>query len=190
MLDEMSRDMRQELPLSPEVRELLTHAVNSLPLTRDGLQSHVKLNAGVGDARELFPQSRDAAAALAGLALRLGDWDGAHHIAQDVATREGSYWHAILHRMEPDYSNSKYWFRQVGVHPIFVDLAQIAKDILHETSIQGWRVVEQSWSPLRFIEWAREAIENKQEDKEAVLRRIQDVEIIRLWEFCAQASSL
>src|SRR4029079_2010324 len=30
---------------------------------------------------------------------------------------EGSFWHAIMHRREPDPSNSKYWWRLVGPHP-------------------------------------------------------------------------
>jgi len=34
-------------------------------------------------------------------------------------TPEGSFWHAIMHRREPDASNSKYWWRMVGSHTLF-----------------------------------------------------------------------
>ncbi len=71
---------------------------------------------------ELFPDARDGKAALAGLFLLYGHWDLSHQISQDVTSREGSYWHAIAHRLEPDSWNSSYWFRRVGEHPIFSGL--------------------------------------------------------------------
>jgi hypothetical protein len=49
--------------------------------------------------------------------------DQCHKICQDIATPSGSYWHAILHRREPDYDNAKYWFRRVGSHPVLARLA-------------------------------------------------------------------
>src|SRR5579872_4751519 len=75
-------------------------------------------------ARQLFPGSRAPEAALAGLYLYFSCWSEAHEIAQDVQSPEGSYWHAIVHRQEPDDWNSAYWFGQVGRHPIFPALAK------------------------------------------------------------------
>ena len=34
--------------------------------------------------------------------LLLGDWERSHELSQDNPSREGSYWHAIAHRIEPD----------------------------------------------------------------------------------------
>jgi hypothetical protein len=75
---------------------------------------------------ELFSKARAPQAALAGLYLYFGCWAEAHQVAQDIETPDGSYWHAIVHRQEPDAGNSSYWFRQVGRHPIFPALAKIA----------------------------------------------------------------
>lgn len=44
-----------------------------------------------------------------------GDWDGAHRIAQNEFSREGSRVHAYLHREEGDLSNAAYWYRNAGL---------------------------------------------------------------------------
>ena len=43
-----------------------------------------------------------------------GDWGGAHHCAQDDASREGSWVHAYLHRKEGDIGNAGYWYSRAG----------------------------------------------------------------------------
>ncbi len=57
-------------------------------------------------------------ACRAGLWLYFDFLHESHEISQELHTPEGSYWHAIMHRREPDAANSKYWFRQVGPHPV------------------------------------------------------------------------
>jgi hypothetical protein len=60
----------------------------------------------------------------AGLWLLHDFLDESHSISQDLDTREGSFWHAIMHRREPDPSNSKYWWRLVGPHPVLERLRE------------------------------------------------------------------
>jgi hypothetical protein len=43
-----------------------------------------------------------------------GDWEQAHHIAQDLPTSEGSWIHAYLHRQEGDEANANYWYNRAG----------------------------------------------------------------------------
>ncbi len=59
--------------------------------------------------------SEDAARCVhAGLFLYFSALDESHTISQGVATASGSYWHGIMHRQEPDWSNAKYWFVAQG----------------------------------------------------------------------------
>lgn len=71
----------------------------------------------------------DAQACLAGLLLRLDFLEQSHHISQGVLSNTGSFWHAIMHRREPDFGNSKYWFRQVGQHPVLSELCRDAAEL-------------------------------------------------------------
>jgi hypothetical protein len=42
-----------------------------------------------------------------------GQWDASHRIVQDYeADRMASWIHAVLHKMEGDDSNSRYWYRR------------------------------------------------------------------------------
>ncbi len=42
------------------------------------------------------------------------NWEQAHTLAQEIHTKEGSWVHAYLHRVEGDLSNADYWYRRSG----------------------------------------------------------------------------
>ena len=42
---------------------------------------------------------------------KAGEWDEAHRIAQSLeGNRHADWFHAILHKIEGDASNSRYWY--------------------------------------------------------------------------------
>ena len=42
-----------------------------------------------------------------------GDWQSAHLIAQDYEEDDDAGWiHAVVHRMEGDLANARYWYRR------------------------------------------------------------------------------
>lgn len=42
-----------------------------------------------------------------------GDWEAAHEIVQQYDSDATASWiHAVLHKMEGDLSNSRYWYRR------------------------------------------------------------------------------
>jgi hypothetical protein len=44
-----------------------------------------------------------------------GDWPGAHRIVQEREEDPIANWiHAVVHRMEGDLSNARYWYRRCG----------------------------------------------------------------------------
>ena len=49
-----------------------------------------------------------------------GDWQKAHLIAQDVASPDGSWVHAHLHREEGDDGNAAYWYDRAN-QPVNTD---------------------------------------------------------------------
>jgi hypothetical protein len=128
-------------------------------------------------------KNRDfAAACLAGLWLYHDFLDESHSISQDLHTVEGSCWHALMHRREPDYWNSKYWFRRVGEHPIYV---QLRAEVIELCKGHTWPscIGEKTWDPMGFVDLCE-----KQADPNAMAhehcRNIQAIEWRLLFEYC------
>lgn len=66
----------------------------------------------------------EAKGLLAGLWL-WHDWlEQSHALSQEVETATGSFWHAILHRREGDFNNSRYWYAKCRKHPALDELAR------------------------------------------------------------------
>jgi hypothetical protein len=86
--------------------------------------------------------------AKAGLFLLNGDWRRAHETAQDLDSETAAYWHAIVHRHEPDFSNSKYWLRRTGASPIHARLVEAARaeGKLDDVAPKG------QWDAVRFTD--------------------------------------
>ncbi|MFN9921587.1 MAG: hypothetical protein ACK555_17675 [Acidobacteriota bacterium] len=126
--------------------------------------------------RAAFTRCKQAAEAEAGWLLYAGFGAECHAVAQDLSSQEGSYWHAIHHRMEPDAWNSKYWFRQVGSHPLYPALAEKARQA-------GWSPGPR-WEPARFVDFVLHAIEKQDEPHIELAESIQFLEWRLLFEFC------
>jgi hypothetical protein len=126
-----------------------------------------------------------AAACRAGLLLYFDFVDEAHTISQDIDTAEGSYWHGIVHRREPDYSNAKYWFRRVGRHPVFDALRESAAAL---ASVAGsppeatFLAQQPAWDPFAFIDLCEAACQGKAD--EMLCRKIQRREWDLLFDYC------
>lgn len=129
---------------------------------------------------------------IAALHLRNDSLDLSHSYAQKIEhDATGAYWHGIMHRMEGDFSNAKYWFWQAGQHPAM----QQAKQRIAEWLQQHWSgqtdgsrasSILQSfqnggWSSEQFVELIKES-STFAEDMQQLLLTIQALEIEALFQ--------
>jgi hypothetical protein len=155
-----------------------------MPLTHSGKGEAEARVLAREPAGPLFPGARAPRAALSGVLLFRGCWSEAHDISQGDDSRDGSYWHAIVHRQEPDAANAGYWFRRVGNHPIFASLNQEVSEILAGYPGLGW-TTGAVWDPGRFLAWCDEAREQPGSEREEAALKIQHAEWLRLFVWCA-----
>jgi hypothetical protein len=156
---------------------------------RNWLQSRL-LDVGTLPRSTSTSRTSELIAVRAGL-LQIHDWlDESHRLAQENEGsgrhRNGDFWHAIMHRREPDYNNSAYWFRRVGAHPVFPHLAREAERILSacvDPEAAAWRTrlgVPHSWNPLAFVELCRQQSQDERSPLGVAARHIQWQEILLL----------
>jgi len=116
----------------------------------------------------------DAARAChAGLWLYFDYLDESHTISQDLNTPDGSFWHAVMHRREPDAGNSKYWWRHVGPHPVLDRLVVQCPALGYDYT-----------NPFDFVDFC-ERVRGTLTADEELARRVQLVEWQLLFNHCA-----
>jgi hypothetical protein len=130
-----------------------------------------------------------AQACLAGLWLRFDFLDESHHISQEFHNTTGSFWHGIMHRREPDFDNAKYWFRRVGLHPIFPSLCRAARELNSDPLEPATRFLKQQaeWDPFAFVDLVKSAAK-KSSEVQSLCRQIQRREWELLFDFCFHAA--
>jgi hypothetical protein len=120
-------------------------------------------------------------ACLAGLWLYHDFLDESHGLSQNIDTPDGSYWHGLMHRREPDYSNAAYWFRRVGRHPVFEALAPAAAELARTSAPDV--TVPAPWDPFWFIDFCEACARGKQR-AEQFARLVQRREWELLFDHC------
>jgi len=123
---------------------------------------------------------------ISGLWLLYDFLDESHRISQNIHTSSGSYWHGIMHRREPDYSNSKYWFRKAGDHAIFDSLCRAADELAANETLDApsqFLIEQSAWDPFRFIDLC-ESVARGRSSTELLCKRIAQIEWRLLFDHC------
>ena len=152
--------------------------------------------------RDAFPGvlSRVEATALHAGLWQTNDWlDESHQCSQSIegdGEGNGDYWHAIMHRREPDPSNSKYWFRRVGHHACFEPLSAVAATAMDESDspeAASWKNrlgAPDNWDPFAFVDLCEATSRGRDSDLAQAAQRIQWAEMILLLAHTADAATL
>jgi hypothetical protein len=133
----------------------------------------------------------DANAMLAGLWL-WHDWlDESHQISQSLHSSTGSFWHAIMHRREGDFSNSKYWYARCTNHPVLQQIANQAGQILHALPADKsfLRLMSGGWNPDAFVDLVASVERNSGSSQHAAAVSLQQLEWRLLFDHCTRAAT-
>lgn len=134
----------------------------------------------------------NAKCALAGLWL-LHDWlDECHNLCQSLETPEGSFWHAIMHRREGDFSNAKYWYARVGNIPLLATLTAEANAILNPlpADLHLMRLVAHGWNPSAYVDLVEQAHEAGDSPRHKTLVALQQMEWRVLFDHCIRQAAV
>lgn len=140
----------QLMPLAPR------HAIDSPALAAIRETAASELFDGDTPASEEFSQCVRSA-----LLLYFSALDESHKLSQNINSTTGSYLHGIMHRQEPDYPNSKYWFRRVGRHELFPTLLAEAQRLrISSHEIETELASMREWSPEWLIDHCESAVQS------------------------------
>ena len=141
---------------------------------------------------------QDAQALLAGLWLWHDCLDESHTISQNLPSATGSFWHAIMHRREADFSNAKYWYARCRNHPALAEIgaraARAAPELGSVVDPELQRLIGGvggggAWDPDRFVYWvARLHRQGPGPSRDAAVR-LQQIEWAALFDHCILAAA-
>ncbi|MCA9040599.1 MAG: hypothetical protein KDA65_09660 [Planctomycetaceae bacterium] len=116
---------------------------------------------------------------------QLNDYlDASHQASQSMEGDSiADHWHAIMHRREPDYGNSKYWYRRVGYSPLFDELNERATQLqqsMPEAASLSQIGAGQQWDSFGFVDFCADCARNRDTRATALAKQIQYVEMLLL----------
>ena len=102
-----------------------------------------------------------------------------------------SFWHAIMHRREGDFWNSKYWYARCRNHPALAEIAMHAKPLLATLTDKplAGRLGRGGWDTDAFVDWVEEVSAGSDPSNRELAVKLQRVEWQALFEHCAREAA-
>jgi len=171
-------------PIAEPIKQWLDTLPKTMPLTA------VKHPAEQKALRVLLSDAKLARDPLvkAMLGLRIGEIDQPHVIVQNDPSPLGSYLHGVVHRLEQDFWNSKYWFRQIRDVAVLSSISRIVSEILTDNGMadaasQMGILKGSQFQPVEFVTACEQASGNSKRSEQdlASLERVGYAEWLALW---------
>jgi hypothetical protein len=128
----------------------------------------------------------DAKGALAGLWLWHDGLDESHRISQELVSTTGSFWHAIMHRREGDFSNSKYWYHRCADHHVLKLMGAVAASVAGDAASD--RAVAPAlsggWNPDGFVDLVAMVHNQPNDPRHQLAIKLQQAEWAGLFDYC------
>ena len=185
------------LPTSPKLTSVATDILQLQPdayrllvVTSPGHPQARTLLAATDPARLINQPPKDPLmlqSLLCGLWLWHDCLPEAHQLAQNIPTESGSFWHAILHRREGDFANSKHWYSQCRHHPVLQALNNQAAQVLNPLPADKrlLKLTWDGWNPAYLVDLVAQYHPDTKDEFHQILIILQQLEWKVLMEYCA-----
>lgn len=180
-------------PLSPLVHRIIQEGTYDQLVTGSSSAARPTLDGVLAEQLLTVPirSPLHAHAMLAGLWLWRDGLEQSHTISQGIDDPTGSFWHAILHRREGDFGNSKYWYARCADHPILATLSARAADIINPLPADKslLKLNLNGWNPAVFVDMAQRLDNQPADPLFAAAVALQQLEWRTLFDFCVRQAS-
>jgi hypothetical protein len=185
-------------PISPLTRQILKlnpSAYTQLVVTTPGSpQSKHLLETATPDGLiiALHQNPDDTRAMLSALWLYHDFLAESHRISQALANPTGSFWHAIMHRREGDFSNSKYWYARCANHPALPSIAVQAATLIHPYPADKslLRLLADGFDPNAFVDLVERVHAQPNHPHHALAIELQRLEWRTVFDHCTRAAAM
>ena len=185
---------QQLSPLGSKLKEADGNVYEELVVTSGTPDASLTLLGNVNAAQLLAAPSKSPAyadAILAALWLWHDGLDECHRIVQKSgaeATQTYSFWHAIMHRREGDFSNSKYWYARAAGHPVLETLqAHVSSTVSRAPADKTLlRLITGSWNPNALVDFVESIHHDKANPLYSVAVELQRIEWNVLFDHCVR----